>query len=83
MYNNLKKFYFYRCSHCGNWHYSDKRIKVKKCLSCHRSFTFEHAKKFSKECTTYEAISVMKELKKQMSKEQLNPHLYKIKSISD
>ncbi|MHA1804910.1 MAG: DUF1922 domain-containing protein [Promethearchaeota archaeon] len=59
--NNL--YYFYRCYHCGYWHYSAQKIKKKKCLSCNKTFQFNSATKFSKKCSPHQAIAIMKKLK--------------------
>lgn len=67
---NIKKFYFFRCYHCGEWYYSSKRIKQKKCWKCNKSFKFKNSSKFSKECTTREAIEIIKALKEKETKEK-------------
>ncbi|MGV9198644.1 MAG: hypothetical protein ACOC4M_07370 [Promethearchaeia archaeon] len=69
MYNNLKVFWFYQCYHCGMWHYSDQRVKRKTCTRCHRSFTFENAHKIHCQCTTKQAVVIIKQLKKQETEE--------------
>jgi hypothetical protein len=79
---NVKKnkYWFYRCYHCGQYHYSKKRIKRKKCLTCKRTFKFEHSVKFSKTCTRNEAIAIMKYLKKQDAKEEFGFFIPKLKT---
>jgi len=66
--HNIKKFYFFRCYHCGEWYYSSRRIKQKKCWKCNKSFIFKNASKFSKECTTRDAIEISKQLKEEDAK---------------
>ncbi|MEJ2250336.1 MAG: DUF1922 domain-containing protein [Candidatus Lokiarchaeota archaeon] len=77
---NRKKFYFFNCIQCGAWYYTWKKIKTKKCWNCGKSFKFKDAKKFSKLCTTKEAIALSKELKKkggnQLNSENL--HFYSL-----
>jgi len=46
-----RKIYFFRCYHCGEWYYSNRIIKTKKCWKCNRSFVFKNSTKFSKFCT--------------------------------
>ena len=65
-----QKFYFFRCYHCGAWHYSNKRIKSKKCCKCNRSFQFQNSTKFSKNCVYKTAIAIMKQLKTRAQKEK-------------
>ncbi|MFX0010177.1 MAG: DUF1922 domain-containing protein [Candidatus Hermodarchaeota archaeon] len=60
----LQKFYFFRCYHCGQWFYSNRIIKVKKCLKCAKTFQFKNSTKFSKQCTSQDAITIIKKLKK-------------------
>ena len=59
-----RKFFFYQCYNCGQWYYSEKVIKTKKCLICNHSFQFQKSLKFSKFCLTSEAIETIKNLKK-------------------
>lgn len=68
-----KTFYFLRCYHegCGVWNYTDRRIKTKKCWKCNKTFKFANSSKFSKECTTKEAIAIMKHLKKKELEEKV------------
>jgi transcription elongation factor Elf1 len=75
----LQKFYFFRCYHCGAWHYSNKKIKTKKCLKCNRSFQFKNSAKFSKNCLYSTAIKIIKELKAQKQKENI-VHFLKYKN---
>ncbi|TFF89042.1 MAG: DUF1922 domain-containing protein [Promethearchaeota archaeon] len=58
-----QKFYFFRCYHCGEWHYSNRRIKTKKCYKCNRSFLFKNSAKFSRFCSYSSAIAIIKQLK--------------------
>lgn len=67
----LQKFYFFRCYHCGEWYYTNRGIKTKKCIGCHRSFQFHKSTKFSKNCSTEGAILILKELKKRREGEDL------------
>ena len=60
---NDQKFYFFRCYHCGEWFYSNKILKTKKCWKCNRSFQFKNSTKFSKTVTLQGAIKVIKNLK--------------------
>ena len=59
-----RKFYFYQCYNCGQWYYSEKVIKVKKCSTCNYSFKFQQSIKFTNSCFPYEAIEITKKLKK-------------------
>ena len=68
----LQKFFFFRCYHCGEWYYTNKIIKIKKCVGCHRSFQFQKSTKFSKNSSTEGAIMILKELKKRREKEDLS-----------
>ncbi|MFX1428337.1 MAG: hypothetical protein ACFFBE_17920 [Promethearchaeota archaeon] len=38
-------------------------MKTKKCWNCNHSFSFKNSTKFSKNCTSRGAISIIKELK--------------------
>ncbi|TFF90536.1 MAG: DUF1922 domain-containing protein [Promethearchaeota archaeon] len=80
--HNKKRYYFFTCVHCGTWYYSWKRIKSKKCWSCNRTFKFEDSKKFSRICSSREAIAIAKELKKENinDKEKCNTHFYSLSS---
>ncbi|MHA1491635.1 MAG: DUF1922 domain-containing protein [Promethearchaeota archaeon] len=64
-------YYFYRCYFCGQYYYSNRIIKTKKCWKCNRTFQFKKSKKFSKNCSLQEAIKIAKLLKKS-KKEELN-----------
>lgn len=68
---NIQKFYFFRCYHCGEWFYSNKILKSKKCWKCSRSFQFKNAFKTSKMVTLQEAIKTIKKLKMSGEKESL------------
>jgi len=72
--DNIKKFYFFRCYHCGEWYYSSKRIKIKKCWKCNKSFKFKNANKFSKECSTREAVEIIKLLKEKDIKKEFQTY---------
>ncbi|MHA1271864.1 MAG: DUF1922 domain-containing protein [Promethearchaeota archaeon] len=74
------KYYFFRCYHCGNWFYTNRIIKTKKCVFCNRSFQFKNSIKFSKICSGYEAIRLIQELKKRDIKES-NPLFIKNKNL--
>ena len=67
----IQKFYFFRCYHCGEWFYSKKVIKTKKCWRCNRSFRFKNSVKFSKTVTLQGAIKTIKELKMKGEMESL------------
>ncbi|MFW9783849.1 MAG: DUF1922 domain-containing protein [Candidatus Heimdallarchaeota archaeon] len=58
-----QKYFFYRCYNCGEWYYTHRVIKKKKCWKCNHTFSFENSTKFSKICTTKGAITIIKELK--------------------
>lgn len=66
-----QKFYFFRCYHCGEWTYSNKVIKTKKCVKCNRSFQFKNSSKFSKTVTHQSAIKIIKDLKMKGETESL------------
>ncbi|MHA2288758.1 MAG: DUF1922 domain-containing protein [Promethearchaeota archaeon] len=66
-----QKFYFFRCYHCGEWTYTKKIIKAKKCLKCDRSFQFKNSSKFSRTVTHQGAIKIIKDLKLKREKESL------------
>ncbi|TFG15744.1 MAG: DUF1922 domain-containing protein [Promethearchaeota archaeon] len=74
-----QKFYFFRCYHCGAWHYSNKRIKIKKCWRCNRSFQFKNSAKFSQSCEYSKAIMIIKKLKARQQKENIS-HFLKYKN---
>jgi len=59
------KYFFFRCINCGEWYYATKIIKRKKCIKCHKSFSFEKATKFVQKCSMKEAIQLIKEKKKE------------------
>lgn len=60
---NIQKYYFFRCYHCGEWFYSNKILKTKKCWKCNRSFQFKNSTKFSKRITLQGAVKIIKRLK--------------------
>jgi len=66
MNSKKRKFYFFRCYNCGQWYYTNKTIKTKKCWRCNHSFTFKNSTKFSKICSIKDAIEVIKKLKDQV-----------------
>ena len=68
-------FYFFRCYHCGEWFYSNKIIKTKKCWKCDRSFQFKNSTKFSKTVSLQEAIKIVKNLKMKGEMETLRKFL--------
>ena len=68
---NIQKFYFFRCYHCGEWFYSNKIIKTKKCWKCNRSFQFKNSFKFIRTVTLQDAIRIIKEIKMKGEKETL------------
>ncbi|NVM35368.1 MAG: DUF1922 domain-containing protein [Candidatus Lokiarchaeota archaeon] len=61
--NDGQKYYFFRCSNCGEWYYSNRIIKSKKCWKCNRSFLFKNSTKFTKMCSIKDAILIVKKLK--------------------
>ena len=72
---HIRKFYFFRCYHCGAWNYSNKIIKSRKCWKCHRIFQFKNSLKFFRECSMNQAISIMKRLKEREEKETLSKYI--------
>lgn len=68
---NTQNFYFFRCYFCGEWFYSKKKIKIKKCWKCNRSFTFQKSIKFSRKCSIKGAIRIIKELKNKIESENV------------
>ncbi|MBY9015838.1 MAG: DUF1922 domain-containing protein [Candidatus Lokiarchaeota archaeon] len=69
--STVHKFYFFRCYHCGEWFYSNKMIKTKKCWKCNRSFQFKNSFKFIRTVTLKDAIRIIKKLKMKGEKETL------------
>ena len=69
--SNVQTFYFFRCYHCGEWFYSNKIIKTKKCWKCNRSFQFKNSFKVKRMVTTKDAIKIIKNLKLKGEKETL------------
>jgi len=65
-------YYFFRCYHCGMWHYTKRFIKMKKCVKCNKSFQFQKSTKFSKNCSMEVAIAILKELKAKMQNGDLS-----------
>ncbi|TFG23124.1 MAG: DUF1922 domain-containing protein [Promethearchaeota archaeon] len=76
---NIQKYYFFRCYRCGEWYYTNKIIKTKKCWKCHHSFQFQKSTKFSKKCSINDAIEIIKELKKRRVNENLLKYVKLIK----
>ncbi|MFW9999024.1 MAG: DUF1922 domain-containing protein [Candidatus Hodarchaeota archaeon] len=60
-----QKFFFFRCYNCGEWYYTNRVIKSKKCWKCNHSFSFKNSMKFTKVCSIKGAISIVKKLKNQ------------------
>jgi len=58
------KYYFFRCTSCGAWYYTKKRLKTKKCIKCNKTFQFKQSAKFSKVCNRIDAIAYIQALKK-------------------
>lgn len=71
----MQKFCFFRCYHCGTWYYSNRVIKVKKCLKCHHTFQFRKTSKFYKKGSMSDAIAIIKELKKRSEAENLTKYI--------
>ncbi|NHJ23318.1 MAG: DUF1922 domain-containing protein [Candidatus Lokiarchaeota archaeon] len=78
---NIQKFYFFRCYHCGEWYYSNKIIKTKRCWKCAKSFQFKNSTKFSQQCSLHEAIKIIKKLKEKSENLSLNKFLNLEKNI--
>lgn len=57
------KHYFYQCTSCGEWYYTNRIIKSKKCWKCNHSFLFKNSTKFTQNCSIKEAIAIVKKLK--------------------
>ena len=72
---NVQKFYFFRCYHCGEWYYSNKIIKTKKCWKCNRSFQFKNSFKIVRTVTLSDAIKIIKKIKMKGEKETLFKYL--------
>ena len=72
---NIKNYYFFRCYHCGEWFYSYKKIKTKKCWKCNKSFQFKNSTKFSKNCSQSEAIAIIKHLKEKIEEQNLSKYI--------
>ncbi|TFG08822.1 MAG: DUF1922 domain-containing protein [Promethearchaeota archaeon] len=70
-----QKYFFFRCYHCGEWFYTKKIIKTKKCWKCNRTFLFRKSTKFSKKCSMRGAIAILKELKKRRKDEDLSEYM--------
>ncbi|MFX1337220.1 MAG: hypothetical protein ACFFDK_01280 [Promethearchaeota archaeon] len=73
--SSVKNYYFFRCYQCGEWYYSSKIIKTKKCWKCHHSFQFQKSTKFSKKCSMEVAIAILKELKTKKQNEDLSKYI--------
>ncbi|MHA2007944.1 MAG: hypothetical protein ACXABO_06280 [Promethearchaeota archaeon] len=61
--SNTQKFFFYCCYNCGEWYYTPRIIKIKKCWKCNHSFSFKNSTKFSKVCSIQGATVIIKQLK--------------------
>ena len=70
-----RKYYFFRCYHCGEWHYGNRIIKSRKCWKCDRIFQFKNSIKFSRECSINEAITVIKQLKEREQKPSISKYV--------
>lgn len=79
---NVQKFYFFRCYHCGEWYYSNKIIKTKKCWKCNRSFQFKNSFKIVRTVTLSDAIKIIKKIKMKGEKETLFKFLDYEKSLN-
>ncbi len=71
----IRTYYFFRCIWCGQWYYSYKIIKRKKCVKCNRSFQFQKSTKFSRQCSMNGAIAIIKRLKENVKDEALSKYL--------
>ena len=84
-----RNFFFFQFYNCGQWYYSEKVIKTKKCLTCNHSFKFQKSIKFTKFCLTYEAIEIIKKLKNTKENESqikfgnINDFLFKKSSFKN
>ncbi|MBY8981908.1 MAG: DUF1922 domain-containing protein [Candidatus Lokiarchaeota archaeon] len=67
----MYSYYFFRCVHCGEWYYTSRRIKRKKCWKCNRTFNFDNSSKFIKKCSLNDAIAIIKVLKLKSEKEDI------------
>lgn len=76
MYSN-RKYYFFRCYHCGEWHYGNRMIKSRKCWKCNRAFQFKKAIKFTKDCSMNQAITIIKHLKERDEKVPISEYIIK------
>ncbi len=78
----MVKFFFFRCYHCGEWYYSNKIIKSKKCWKCNRTFQFKNAINVSRSCSINEAISIIKQLKGKGEMESLSTFVLRAENIT-
>jgi len=78
----MVKFLFFRCYHCGEWYYSNKIIKSKKCWKCNRTFQFKNATKISRNCSINEAISIIKQLKGKREMESFSTFAIRVENIT-
>ena len=74
----MTKFFFFRCYHCGEWYYSNKAIKSKKCWKCNRTFQFKNSTKFSRNCSTKEAILIIKQIKGKREMESFSTYVLRV-----
>jgi DNA-directed RNA polymerase subunit RPC12/RpoP len=65
-----KVYWIYQCVNCGKLYYSTKRIKRKKCHSCHSSFKFKDSIKSQVHLTSREVIKLLQYLKEQRFKQK-------------
>ncbi len=75
---NTQKYFFFRCYHCGEWYYTKKFIKTKKCVRCNRSFQFKNSTKYSRICSIKEAILIVKQLKGKREMESLSTYVSRL-----
>ena len=75
---NTHKYFFFRCYHCGEWYYTKKFIKTKKCVRCNRTFQFKNSTKFFRVCSIKEAILIVKQLKGKREMESLSTYVSRV-----
>ncbi|MCJ7646999.1 MAG: DUF1922 domain-containing protein [Candidatus Lokiarchaeota archaeon] len=80
--NNTQKYSFFRCYHCGEWYYTKKMIKTKKCVTCNRTFQFKSSTKFSRICSIKEAILIIKQLKGNREMESLSTYFLRVENVT-
>ncbi|MHA1671005.1 MAG: DUF1922 domain-containing protein [Promethearchaeota archaeon] len=77
---NTQQYFFFRCYHCGEWYYTKRRIKTKKCVRCNRTFQFKISTKISHECSIKEAVLIVKQLKGKREMESFSSYFLRDKN---